>query len=147
MYGNGMGKRANFNPQEFYNLSPTDRFTAEIFELVRTIIFSNSAEDALEQTVLLETALTPLYTNMNPDTIDSKPYSKTYPLWSKKFRKKVKDEGIVNAGAIYKEMYARLLMVMSEAGLIGGDNISVVAMVSDGDDKVGLKEVLPDDMI
>jgi hypothetical protein len=147
MYGNSMGKRANFNPQEFYNLSPTDRYTAEVFELVRTIIFSNTPEDALEQTVLLEAALCPMYTNMNPETADAKPETKGYEEWSNKFRAKIIAEGIDNPMAIYKEMYRKLLLVMSEAGLIGGDNISIVAMINDGDEKVNLNDIKPDDGI
>lgn len=129
-----MAYNRGFNAAEMYQLKPRDRFTVEVYEIRHSLIYCLTGKEYLTQMLHLEDTLYPLYRRVNSKS--DKPFSKNYMSWRKNLSDKIKAENITNERAVAKTIYRQLGMIMREARLTGGDDLSAIGIVVEDESKV-----------
>ena len=125
----------NFNKNEFYQISPNDRFCMRVYEKWKKIDDTLTDTQYLRQIQMLEKDLSPMYTpeKNRPINPEEKPYSAGYKDWVKKLEEKIRKDKINNPFAIAQAKHEQLMMIINENGLIGGNDRAGTGVVTEGD--------------
>jgi hypothetical protein len=137
--------RPSFNPVEFFQLKPRDRYAARIYRLWESLDYNETPEEYLEKADRLRIVLRPCYIDYVPDPQYPKPATEHFERWYAAFLEAIKT--IDNPIAIGKALEEQLTDIIHEAGLIGGEDKEVDLVVTEDEVSPGTEIEPTEDVI